>query len=151
MAPRLVPGILSAALVLAVASPVLRAPADDGYPLSTYPMFAFRRPTSLTLDYALGITATGERVTLRPWHAGSTEVLQARATIEKGVRGGAQAQKALCGDIARRVASDPSFAEVVSIRLVTGTHDAVEYLVRHVEGVEKVRASCPVDRGERAK
>lgn len=144
--PRLIPAIASIVLIGATLSPVLRKPEDDGYPLSTYPMFAFRRPTKLTMDYAVGVTASGERRWLRPRFVGSSEVLQARATIERAMHGGAKAQAALCDQIAKRVAADDDFADVAEIRLLTGSHDAVEYLVRHVEGKELVRHTCKVPR-----
>ena len=146
MNPRVVPAILSVALIAITLSPVLRQPSDDGYPLSTYPMFAFKRPTKLTMDYALGVTAAGKTVFLRPWHTGSGEVLQARAIIDRGVHGGPKALGALCTDIAKRVATDEEFPDVVTIELVTGTHDAVDYLVRHVEGKVTVKGQCKVPR-----
>ena len=50
--------------------------------------------------------------------------------IERAVRGPRAGLARLCGEIAARVAGDPAtIADVVAIRIVTGTHDAVEYLV----------------------
>ena len=62
-----------------------RDPRDDAFPLSTYPMFAEPRPTTLTMDYALGETAAGERRTLSPRLVGTGEVLQAYARFERAV------------------------------------------------------------------
>lgn len=144
---RLWPAIASIVLILVTLSPVLREPADDGYPLSTYPMFAFRRPTKMTMDYAYGLAADGTtHIAIRPRHVGSSEVLQARATIANAVRGGQKAQQALCDAIAKRVVADPDLTAVASIRIVTGTHDAVEYLVRHKRGAEIKRFECKVPR-----
>jgi hypothetical protein len=42
--------IASIAVVLLVASPVLREPWNDGFPLSPYAMFSFARPTKLTME-----------------------------------------------------------------------------------------------------
>ncbi len=77
--------VTSLALVGAALSPLVRDPADDGFPLSTYPMFAWSRPTELTASYALGVTPGGGRRYLSPALVGSGEVLQARAIIEAGV------------------------------------------------------------------
>jgi hypothetical protein len=59
MTPRLA-AVISIILVAAALEPVVRAPADDGFPLSTFPMFASARPSELTMLYAQGVTAAGE-------------------------------------------------------------------------------------------
>ena len=107
-------------------------------------MFGEPRPTTLTMSYALGVTATGARRTLSPELAGTGEVLQAYALFERAVHGPRADLQRLCGDIAARVASDPAYRDVVVVRIVTGTHDAVDYLVRHQVGVERDRLRCLV-------
>ena len=141
---RVAAAVVSIALIGATASPVLRGPRDDGFPLSTYPMFATRRPTTLTLDYVVGVTSSGERRTLTPALVGSGEVLQALTIIAQA--SASHRLPALCHQIAGRVAADPAQREVAAIRIVTGTHDAVEYLVRHHQGPEVERATCAVPR-----
>lgn len=136
--------IVSIATLLVVASPILRQPWDDGFPLSPYAMFAFARPTKLTMDYGLGETATGERVYLTPRIVGSGEVLQALNVIARARQAGQLPQ--LCATIAARVAPLESYRDVVTIRIVSGTHDAVEFLVRHQIGKEVERTRCPVKR-----
>jgi hypothetical protein len=138
--------VVSLALIGATLEPLARAPVADGFPLSTYPMFAWRRPTTQTLHYALGETAAGARRTLTPRLVGSGEVLQAKAVIDRAVHGGPAALARVCADIARRVAADASYADVGAIRIVTGTHDAVDYLVRGIVGREHERARCEVAR-----
>ena len=125
-------------LLVVVALPLLRDPHEDAFPLSTYPMFAEPRDTALTMEYALGETASGERRTLSPQLAGTGEVLQAFARFETAVRTGHAAE--LCREIAARLHG----TDIVRVRIVTGTHDAVEYLVRHHIGVERDRARCEV-------
>lgn len=132
--------VLSLALIGAAASPVLRAPRDDGFPLSTYPMFA----TTLTLDYPLGVTTTGGRRYLHPRLVGSSEILQAVAVIARARQAGEL--PALCARIARRVAAHDAYADVVAIRIVTGSHDAVAFLVGDRLGREVERARCEVAR-----
>jgi hypothetical protein len=149
MAGRWLGAAVSVAAIAAVASPVLRDPArgdSDGFPLSTYPMFARSRPTVLELDYALGIPAAGAPHFLAPRLIGSREVLQARAIVARAMRGGPQAQAELCADIAARVAADEALADVVHVALVRGRHDAVELLVRGVRGTETERLRCAVER-----
>lgn len=136
--------VLSIVMIGATASPVLRKPWDDGFPLSPYAMFAFARPTKLTMDYPLGITRTGERRYLRPWIVGSGEILQAMRVVSQARS--AKQLPALCETIAARVATHDDYTDVVTIRIVTGTHDAIDFLVRDVVGPEIQRASCEVKR-----
>ncbi|MBV8758709.1 MAG: hypothetical protein JO257_15590 [Deltaproteobacteria bacterium] len=131
-------------LLAAVAWPLVRDPLDDGFPLSTYPMFAVARPTTLTMDYALGETRTGERRTLTPGLVGTGEVLQAYALFDRAVHGPREQLQALCTQIAARVARDDDYRDVATIRIVTGRHDAVDYLVRHQIGSEVDRLRCLV-------
>jgi hypothetical protein len=138
--------LASGALIGATLSPLARAPADDGFPLSTYPMFARARPTLVTMSYPLGVTADGGRRYLSPALIGTGEVLQALAIVERAAGRPAELPK-LCEAIARRVAVRPAYADVVAIRVVTGWHEAVELLVRDRIGTEIERARCAVPRG----
>ena len=138
--------VVSLLLIGATLWPLVRNPYDDGFPLSTYPMFASKRPTRQTYSYALGQTATGERRTLRPAVVGSHEILQALRVIERAVRGPKSELAKLCDAIAARVAAEDDFADVATIRIVTGTHDAVEYLARGRIGTEVERVRCAVPR-----
>jgi hypothetical protein len=131
-------------VLLVVALPLIRDPRLDDFPLSTYPMFAEPRPTALIMDYALGETASGGRRTLSPQLAGTGEVLQAYALFERAVHGPREGLQKLCTQIAARVAEDPDYRDVVTIRIVTGQHDAVDYLVRGKIGVEVDRIRCLV-------
>lgn len=139
-------GCASIALIVATLSPLLREPTDDGFPLSTYPMFARRRLTTLTMSYALGEGAAGERIIFAPDLVGTGEVLQAMRVIERAVHGGKPAMDKLCALIAGRVASDSDYVAVAAVRIVTGTHDAVEYLSRDRVGRELERVRCTVMR-----
>jgi hypothetical protein len=125
-------------LLALVVSPLLRDPRDDAFPLSTYPMFAEPRSAVLTIDYALGETASGERRTLSPQLVGTGEVLQAFVRIERAVHAGRAA--ALCTEIASRLHG----SDIAVVRIVTGHHDAVDYLVHHHVGPELDRARCRV-------
>jgi len=107
-------------------------------------MFGEPRPTTLTMSYALGVTATGARRTLSPELAGTGEVLQAYALFERAVQGPREGLQRLCGQIAARVARDSDYRDVVAVRIVTGTHDAIEYLAHGQVGTERERLRCLV-------
>lgn len=138
--------IVSLALIGATLWPLARDPADDGYPLSTYPMFSWKRPTKMRLTYGIGLTAAGQRRYLSPAIAGSREILQARAILERAAGQGPKALRALCDAMAARVAASPAHADVVELRIVVATHDAVEFLVRDVVAPESERMRCVVKR-----
>jgi hypothetical protein len=142
---RVAAAVVSIVLIGATLWPLHRRPADDGFPLSTYPMFAWKRPTQLRMSYALGESPAGRRY-LSPRVVGSGEVLQARATIERAVGRGGRTLAELCQAIARNVGASPAFADVTAIRIVTGTHDAVDFLVRDLLGPEVERVRCEVRR-----
>ncbi|HTL32324.1 MAG TPA: hypothetical protein VL326_04335 [Kofleriaceae bacterium] len=143
---RVAAGVVSLALIAATLEPLVRRPYDDGFPLSTYPMFATKRDTVQTFHYALGLTRDGKRRTLSPALIGSGEVLQALRVIERAMAGGQPGAMALCETIAKRVAGDDDFADVDTIRIVTGTHDAVRYLSNDEIGTEIERVRCEVKR-----
>jgi hypothetical protein len=136
--------IASIVLVAAVISPVLRDPHDDGFPLSTYPMFARDRGRTFAVAYPIGRTAGGARRVLESRFCGTREVLQALSLVDDALASGDGA--ALCTRIAAAVAQDRAYRDVVAIELVVGTHDAVDYLVRDRIGEESVRARCGVVR-----
>lgn len=141
---RLGAAVVSVAMLVATAWPVTREPWDDGFPLSPYAMFATRRPTKLTMDYALGVTRTGGRRYLTPRLVGSAEVLQALNVISRARA--TRSLPALCEAIAGRVVATGGYDDVVAIRIVSGTHDAVDFLVRDALGREVERARCEVRR-----
>lgn len=149
MAARTFGAFVSIGLIAATLSPLVRSPDDDSFPLSTYAMFAAPRPARATFDYALGETASGQRRILSPELIGTTEVLQAGAVIELGLAAGPQETRALCERIAARVAADPDRADIVAVKIVTGTHDPVSYLTHDLVGREGERRRCPVVRGAR--
>src|SRR4051812_13643896 len=143
--------IASIGLCGAALEPLVRAPDDpdsDGFPLSTYPMFAAPRPAELTMAWARGVAPGGRRA-LSPEHLGTGEVMQAFATIQRAAGGGRDDRAALCRAIAARVAGDTSRREVLEIELVAGTYDAVRWLAGDAAAApEAVLARCPVVRAQ---
>ncbi len=136
--------VVSIALLGATLEPLIREPWEDGFPLSPYPMFAFKRPTKLSMEYAFGLTASGERKALTPRIVGSSEVLQALTVLQRARSRGELPQ--LCATIAGRVAEIEHYDDVTEIRVVNGTHDAVDFLMRDIRGPEIQLTSCTVPR-----
>jgi hypothetical protein len=133
-----------------VLEPLLRAPDDDGFPLSTYPMFAAPRPTELTMAFAQGIARDGQPRPLSPGDLGTGEVMQAFSTLQRAADAGPEERAALCAAIAGRVGRGAEYRDVVEIRVVRGTYDAVEHIARGAPARrEAILARCPVDRSPR--
>ena len=127
----------AAGFVLLVAAPVVRAPFNDSFPLSTYPMFSLARPQQTTVSSAVGYDAAANRLTLSPAVVGGTrEVIQAAGTVGQAIGSGAAEE--LCREI---LANAP--AEVVAIEIVTETYDVIGYFDGDEEPLEQtVHARC---------
>ena len=121
-----------------------RKPKHDDFPLSTYPMFASKRKLTQTFTYAVGKTAAGERRRIRPRHVANAEVMQSVMAFSKARSKGRL--PTLCRSIAARVGADARLADVTEIDIVTGTHEALSYLLRDVHGTEKTLTTCEVPR-----
>ncbi|HEY0479223.1 MAG TPA: hypothetical protein VGD37_17010 [Kofleriaceae bacterium] len=143
--------IASIALIGAALEPLVRAPDDDGFPLSTYPMFGAPRTTTLTMARAEGATSGGAPRRLSPAHLGTAEVMQAFTTLQRAVVADPAERAALCAAIAARVAGDADQRDVAEVRIVFGTHDAVALLEGGPPGPsdEEILARCDVPRGRR--
>lgn len=95
---RLAP-FLAAAIIL---TPLLRAPHNDTYPLSTYPMFATDRGADHTISTAVSIDERGEVSRLSPkLIAGTDEVVLAAVTVARAVGRGEVDE--LCAEILDRI------------------------------------------------
>lgn len=142
---RVVGAVVSIVVIALTAAPVFEDTVKgDDFPLSTYPMFAYKRGGSHSLEYAIGWTEAGERRTIKPRHVANAEVMQARTAFSSAVSKRTLPQ--LCERIAGRVARDPKLADVVRIEIVRGTHDAIGYLVRGERGKERRLHECRVPR-----
>ena len=146
---RLAAALLSISVLAIVLEPVVRSPDDDGFPLSTFPMFATRRPANVAVSYARGVTAAGVQRELTPRLLGTDEVMQAFAMLQRAVDAGPPARQALCQAIAARVATEPSYRDVEAVVILGGRHDAVEFVARGMRGEatgEVIHARCAVVR-----
>jgi hypothetical protein len=142
---RIVGAVVSIIVIALVAAPVFDDPVKgDDFPLSTYPMFAYKRGTEHTFEYAIAWTADGERRAVKPRHVANNEVMQARVAFSSAV--GKRTLPQLCERIAGRVAKDRALDDVVRIEIVRGRHDAIAFLVRGERGTEKRLHECQVPR-----
>jgi len=141
--------LASIALCAAVLAPAVRAPDDDSFPLSTYPMFAAPRPRELAMVSARGVARDGQPRTLSPAHVGTGEVMQAFATIQRAAAAGPDERSALCAAIAARVAGDADLADVVAVEIVSGAYDAVETVAGSAAaGRDAPLVRCQVERSK---
>jgi hypothetical protein len=136
--------VITAAVVVAVASPGLRASPRDGFPLSNYPMFASDAGRTATVDTAKGVRADGTTVALSPeLVTGTSEVILAVSTVSNAVAAGPDRTDRLCAEIASRVAGGRD--DVGQIRIATETYDAVAWFDGDtVPSSVVIRATCPV-------
>ncbi len=127
----------AALMVVLVAAPVIKSPADDGFPLSTYPMFSRARPQETTVSSAAGYDAAGNRLTLSPTVVGGTrEVIQAAGTVVQAI--GTGSTEALCHEVLANAAD-----QVVAVEIVTETYDVIAYFDGSEEPLQRtVHARC---------
>jgi hypothetical protein len=140
-------GVAAAAAVL---SP-LASMHDDSFPLSSYPMFA--RPRGQPTLYAvIARTGDGSERRLAPSWLGSSEVLQAKVLIQRSVERGPEATRALCRNVAERIAAASEANDLRSVEIVRRRYDPVAYFVTGPEPLEQQRLErCPVPRaGQRS-
>lgn len=132
-------------VALVVAWPALRRPPTDGFPLSTYPMFASDRGAESVVATAVGRTADDERVRLTPEVlAGTDEPMLAISTARRAVA--ADDAHTWCAEVAARArGSSHGGAPLVAIEVVVETHDAVAHFVDDAPPLDvEVRATCSI-------
>jgi hypothetical protein len=143
---------LSALLLGVLLSPLRldpQDPAQDSFPLSTYPMFSYDRGRIASVTIALALGPRGYEAAIPPSFVATSETMQALKTIAKSVReGGARAQE-LCAAIAERVAHspDPQFRAADEVAFVRNTVDAIDYLTgANTTRSRHIHVRCPVRR-----
>jgi hypothetical protein len=139
---------LSIGVVLAMLSPALRRPPVDGFPLSTYPMFAAPRESTAKIYTVLAITEAGDVEVLTPKLIGGDRWASlAKRTLDEAAQSKAK-RRALCETVAERVAADPARADLhVALEFVSEVYDTHAYFSGDTEPrSRKLLASCPVPR-----
>jgi hypothetical protein len=134
-------------LVLVAASPMLRNPLNDGFPLSTFPMFA--EPLAKPAFYsAEGVRPDRSRVMVPPEVIANGAAMQAAQTLQAAHVQGVEALRQLCERIAKQVPLDPKLREVQRVEIVSTSHDPIAYFTsasapgeRHVLHKCRVRSA----------
>jgi hypothetical protein len=143
---------VSALMLGAVLQPLWRDPENDGFPLSTYPMFARDRQRLASIDVALALGPGGAETAIPPPLVGSQETMQAVRILGKSVRAGPVEARKLCHAIAARVAHSqrPELREANQIALVRQTVDVIDYARGdHAADQREEVVRCPVLRSAR--
>ncbi|MET0340818.1 MAG: hypothetical protein ABW252_07435 [Polyangiales bacterium] len=133
-------------VVALAASPGLRDPGEDGYPLSTYPMFGRARDKPW-LNFVEGADAQGAPRRLSPALVAHDEVMQVAATVRRAVEAGPAAVGPLCASVAARIAASAEARDVTEVRVVRAQFDPVRYFVEGpAPEAREVVWACPVAR-----
>ena len=127
--------------------PVFRAPKEDGFPFSTYPMFAQRRERPV-LYFVEGVSSKRDAVALPPELVANGPVMQALATLGRAQAQGPDSLRQLCERVAAKVATRPDFAQVRRVQLVSARFDPIAYFMVGPRQEERdVLQRCRVRRG----
>ena len=139
---------LGAVMLALVLRPLAQPAGADSFPFSSYPMFAFGRPSAITdVHHLIAFDADGARRPVPPKLVANDEVLQAEVTLYRAVRRGRKTSAALCKRVAQRVAEDPAWADVVRLELISDRYDALVYFAGDTTPISsKRRARCKVPR-----
>ncbi len=127
-------------LLLLSAAPAWSDPSDDGYPFSTYPMFASRR-TAPTFAKAEGRLSSGQFEPIAPQLLGTDEVMQAVSTVKRATR-----KKTSAGRLCRSIfaAAGGKYEEVFIVQV---KYDPIIYFTAGPQAIERdVVASCDSSR-----
>ena len=132
-------GIATAVIVGTVVSPALRD--HDSFPLSTYPVYASARGSTVTLSTAIGVDASGgtRRLSLAII-ARTDDPLIAESLVDDAIAAGRS--DALCAEIATRAPDG-----VVAIDVVAERHDVDAHARGNESLLERTtHARCEVRR-----
>lgn len=141
---RLIATTWGLSVVLVVASPMLRNPLNDDFPLSTFPMFA--EPLGQPAFYsAEGVRPDRSRVMVPPEIIANGAAMQAVQTLQTAHSQGDKALRQLCERIAQQAAQDPRLREAQRVEIVTARYDPIAYFVSGpARGEREVLQACRV-------
>jgi hypothetical protein len=115
-------------LVLVAASPILRHPLDDGFPLSTFPMFA--EPLAAPAFYsAEGVRRDRSWFPVPPELIANGAAMQAVQTLRAAHVQGRKSLRQLCERIAKQLPQEPKWRDVQRVELVSTQYDPIAYFV----------------------
>lgn len=141
--------LVSVVLTVLVLWPAFLDPREDGFPLSTFPMFSRPKPDpGLVVTHVLAVLPDGSREPLPPKLAtGNEEVIQTLRMIRDEVYAGRKRAAAFCEEVATRVreSSREPWSEAVAIEIARSQFDTVAYFeIGPKPLTRKVLARCPV-------
>lgn len=140
---RWVPVLVAVVAVATVLAPMFGSPASDGFPLSTYPMFARDRGDDLRVDTVVGRDTGGAVVRLSPeLISGSDEPVLAAVTVSRALAAGRE--ESLCDEVAARVV-DAGRTDVRVVEVVSEHHDLDRFAPDEPLS-RRPRARCEVPR-----
>ena len=115
-------------VVLVTASPLLRNPLADGFPLSTFPMFAkpLEQPTFYSAE---GVRPDRSRVMVSPELIANGAAMQSVQTLQSAHAQGKNTLRQLCERIAKQARQDAKLDRVQRIEIVSTRYDPVAYFV----------------------
>ncbi|HET6336333.1 MAG TPA: hypothetical protein VFG30_24090 [Polyangiales bacterium] len=139
---------VSVAALLIVGWPATRNLDLDGFPLSTYPMFAYPKGRVASVTSALAVSANGASAPVPPKYVANAETMQAFRTLQAAAAKGRRESGELCRAIASRLksASDPKLRDAQHVEIVTGRVDAIDFLAgRATPSSRRLHARCDVE------
>lgn len=117
--------------------------AKDSFPLSTYPMFAKPRGNPELVNL-VALTTSGEKVSVGPRFLGTSEVMQAKAELNRVARTNAKARKRFCESVAARVSQEPRL-EWRELQLQRLRFDPINYFENGSKPLStELLTSCPI-------
>lgn len=132
--------VVSGVLLGLVAWPAVHG--RDGFPFSSYPMFAKPRPRVARIPHVVAFTAESRHRPVPPDRLGTDEVMQAFRTVDIAIaRGDAEA---LCQRVRATLAGDTAWADAVRIEVREDWFDVIAYWRGDRKPrKQKIAASCP--------
>lgn len=140
---------VSVAVLLIVGWPATKRLDLDGFPLSTYPMFAYPKSRVSTVTSALAVSANGASTPVPPKFVANAETMQAFRTLAAAVAKGRRESLELCRAIAGRLhdADAPELRDAEHVEIVTGRVDTIDFLGgRATPSARRLHARCDVER-----
>ncbi|HEX2871288.1 MAG TPA: hypothetical protein VHP33_08530 [Polyangiaceae bacterium] len=141
---RLIAATWGLGVVLAAALPLLRNPLNDGFPLSTFPMFAepLEKPTFYSAE---GVLPDRSRVMVPAELIANGAAMQSVWTLQSAHAQGKQVLRQLCERIATQVPQHSKLREVQRVELVAARYDPIAYFVSGPAPLEReVLHKCKV-------
>jgi hypothetical protein len=131
---------ITAAIALAIVSPLARASTWDSFPISSYPMFSRGDlGTRLAIGHVLLFDRGGKSRAAPPALVGTPEPMVAKTVIDRAI------VDKRAGELCARVAANAP-PDVVRIEIVASIYDTQRYFSDPTPLSREVHASCAASR-----